>query len=176
MKFSFRILAVFTMMCTLQVQGQQVRTSDTVSGTPVTISMDAKIQKTLADLEEKCELMEKAKDDAEYTRTTPRVVNNTPSRPLSRAELCRQNPRILGYKIQIAVVKSNAEANQVKANFRNRFPGIKVETDASLRPNYKILAGSYLSKQSAASDLSRIRSAFRSAVAVQYRVFCVEAK
>lgn len=176
MKFSLRILAVLTLMGSLHLQGQQVRTTDTLSGTPLTVSMDAKIQKSLSDLEEKCELMEKAKDNAEYTPSTPRVVNNTPSRPLSRAEICKQNPRILGYKIQVAVVKSNAEANQVKANFRSRFPGIKVETDASLRPNYKILAGSYISRQSAASDLARIRSAFRSAVAVQYRVFCVEAK
>jgi len=64
----------------------------------------------------------------------------------------------------------------VKAYFRRRFPNLKVETDASLRPNYKILAGSYFTKASASGDLSRIKQYFKSAIPVQYRVFCVEAK
>ena len=95
---------------------------------------------------------------------------------MTTAEICRQNPRILGVKIQIAVVKSNEEANEVKSYFRRRFPSIKVETDASLRPNYKILAGSYFNKGTAAGDLARIRQYFKSAIPVQYRVFCAEAK
>ncbi len=82
----------------------------------------------------------------------------------------------MGYKIQITTVKSNEEANEVKSYFRKRFPNLKVETDASLRPNYKILAGSYFTKQSASGDLSKIREYFKSAVAVQYRIFCSEAK
>ena len=64
----------------------------------------------------------------------------------------------------------------MKAYFRRRFPQLKVETDASLRPNYKILAGSYFNKQSATSDLNAIRKEFKSAIAVQYRIFCAEAK
>ena len=86
------------------------------------------------------------------------------------------NPRIMGYKIQLAVVKSNDEAREVGMFFRRRFPNMKVEIDASLRPNYKVMAGSYLTKQSAAADLARIRAHFKSAIAIQYRVFCVEAK
>jgi hypothetical protein len=60
-----------------------------------------------------------------------------PNRELTNAEICRKNPRILGYKIQITTVKSNEEANEVKSYFRKRFPNLKVETDASLRPIIK---------------------------------------
>ena len=76
----------------------------------------------------------------------------------------------------MVVVKSNEEANKVKSYFRTKFPNIKAETDASLRPNYKVLVGSYFTKQSASGDLSRIKSYFPEAISVQYRVFCVEAK
>ncbi|MBE2274445.1 MAG: SPOR domain-containing protein, partial [Flavobacteriales bacterium] len=115
-------------------------------------------------------------DDSDSTpRTaTPKIV--VPERELSQAEICRRNPRIMGYKIQLAVVKSNEEAREVGMYFRRRFPNMKVEIDASLRPNYKVMAGSYLTKQSAAGDLARIRQYFKSALAMQYRVFCVEAK
>ena len=82
----------------------------------------------------------------------------------------------MGYKIQLAVVKSNEEAREVGMYFRRRFPNMKVEIDASLRPNYKVMAGSYFSKQSAAGDLGRIKQYFKDAIAIQYRVFCVEAK
>ncbi len=82
----------------------------------------------------------------------------------------------MGYKNQVAVVKSNEEARQIGASFRRKVPSMKVEIDASLRPNYKVLAGSYLTKQSAAGDLSRVRQQFNGAISVQYRVFCAEAK
>ena len=82
----------------------------------------------------------------------------------------------MGYKIQLAVVKSNEEAKEVGMYFRRRFPNMKVEIDASLRPNYKVMAGSYFTKQSANEDLKKIKPYVKSAIPVQYRVFCVEAK
>ena len=91
-------------------------------------------------------------------------------------EKMRSDFQISHIPIIILTAKSNEEANEVKAYFRRRFPNLKVEIDASLRPNYKVLAGSYFSKQSASGDLSKIRQFFKSAKPVQYRVFCVEAK
>jgi hypothetical protein len=64
----------------------------------------------------------------------------------------------------------------VKTYFRSKFPSIKVITDASLRPNYKVLAGSYFSKQSAAADLAKVRQIFKDARTVEYNIFCVEGK
>ena len=156
---------------------QEVIRKDTLSGTELTISATKKIT----------DLMDKMEGDCATTKTAERHWDNeravsapakvmVPSRKLTTAEICQQNPRIMGYKIQLTVVKSNKEANEVKAYFRRRFPSIKAETDASLRPNYKILVGSYFSKQSASSDLRQIREFFKSAMVVQYYIFCAEAK
>ena len=96
----------------------------------------------------------------------------------------QDNPLLAQLKQQIhdskehveGVVKSTEEANNLRTEFRQAFPSIKVEIDASLRPNYKVLAGSYLSKESAAADLKKVKAKFKGAISTQYRVFCVEAK
>jgi len=163
------LLALFFLISSsfYYTDAQQIVKTDTLSGTKLTLSMDNRIDKALSELEE-------------CSRETPPESAGTrilvPSRELSTAEICRRNPRIQGFKIQISVVKSNAEANEVKTEFRRKFPQLKVLTDASLRPNYKLLAGSYFTRQSAAADLSRIRQHFPTAVAVPYSIFCVEGK
>ncbi len=187
MKNIHKYLLLLFLALFYKIDAQQVIKTDTVSGTPLTISMDKNISESLDKLEENCALAnvrtaerknntsveKETRTTSTETKKDTRVVAN---RALTTAEICRQNPRILGVKIQLAVVKSNEEANEVKAYFRRRFPSIKVETDASLRPNYKILAGSYFNKGTAAGDLARIRQYFKSAIPIQYRVFCAEAK
>ncbi len=170
----FSVLSVFGFYT---FDAQQVVKRDTLSGTELVMTMDSRVNDAMSSLEEKCARV--AVNNSSYTdyeapARPPKIF--VPSRELTNAEVCRKNPRILGFKILITTVKSNEEANEVKAYFRKRFPNLKVETDASLRPNYKILAGSYFTKQSAAGDLSRVREYFKSAVAVQYRIFCAEAK
>lgn len=155
---------------------QMMVRQDTLSGTPLAITMDEKINKLLVDMEEKCE---NTSDSHSYTindNTSSKTKITVPDKNMSKAEICRRNPRIMGYKIQIDVVKSNDDARQIGLNFRKRFPSMKVEIDASLRPNYKVMAGSYFTKESANSDLRSIRQYFKSAIPIQYRVFCVEAK
>ncbi len=155
---------------------QQVVRKDTISGTVLSISMDQKLSNDVDKFENYCDRLT-VKNNSYTLDTVPTKTKvYVADRELTTAEICRNNPKISGYKIQLVIVKSNAEANEVKAYFRRRFPRLKVETDASLRPNYKIMAGSYFSKQSAASDLSAIRKEFKSAIAVQYNVFCADSK
>lgn len=175
-----KIIATFSVLaaCGLNtIDAQQVVKKDTISGTELVLTMDSRVSDALGNLEERCEKTTYGKsfEDSESEVKKPAKVY-VPNRELTKAEICAKNPRILGFKILITTVKSNEEANEVKAYFRKRFPNLKVETDASLRPNYKILAGSYFSKQSASSDLSRVREYFKSATSVQYRIFCSEAK
>ena len=181
MKYILKIFATLALFAINAIDAQQVVKNDTISGTPLSMTMDKKIDDLLVNMEEKCSTnlannstpaWNGGSDDS--PKSTPKII--IPERELSRAEICRRNPRIMGYKIQLAVVKSNEEAREVGMFFRRRFPNMKVEIDASLRPNYKVMAGSYLTKQSAASDLSKIKQYFKSAVSIQYRVFCVEAK
>lgn len=195
MKSFVTLVAIFSVGFFYHADAQQVIKKDTLNGTELTMQMDKRVSDNLETMEESCSrVLTKPRhstgtnDGTDYTESsysytaprTPATASSTkivvPARALTNAEICRKNPKILGYKIQLVVVKSNEEAQKVKAYFRNRFPAIKVETDASLRPNYKVLAGSYLTKQSASGDLSRIRQYFASALPVQYRVFCVEAK
>ena len=154
------------------VEAQSIIKTDTINGNVLNISMDNRINAEIEKMEEYCDRLTYKKVDA----TTPRTTVKVPSRALTTAEICRKNPRISGFKIQIAVVKSNKEANEVKAYFRSKFPHIKVITDASLRPDYKILAGSYFTKETANSELRSIRQYFKSARAVQYSIFCAEGK
>lgn len=94
---------------------------------------------------------------------------------LTNSELCAKNPRILGYKILINTLHTKEEADEISIDFRRRFPYLKVSIDASLRPNYKILAGSYFYTTDASSDLKRIREFYKSAKMVKYMIFCTDA-
>ena len=144
-----------------KVNAQIVTKRDSINGNEFTITMDKRIDDVIASMENDC----KKKSIRTNDNTSPK-----------QAEICKKNPRILGYKIQVGVVKSSEEANNLRTEFRQAFPAIKVEVDASLRPNYKVLAGSYLSKESAAADLKKVKAKFKGAISTQYRVFCVEAK
>lgn len=192
MKHLFTGILFFALASASVCRAQQVTTRDTIQGTPLIISMDPNINGVMKNMEESCKMANERREERNhdndyadndyrpsttYTPSTPKnTVKVVPNRALTTAEICRQNPRIMGVKIQLVVVKSNEEANEVKAYFRRRFPNLKVEVDASLRPNYKVLAGSYFNRQSASGDLAKIRQYFKSAIPVQYRVFCVEAK
>ncbi|MGA9213302.1 SPOR domain-containing protein, partial [Kaistella sp.] len=174
MKSFFKIIALLTFLSTNIFEAQQVVTKDTISGTPLSIIMDQKVSDLLRNIEDKCATKtgtsstdsENENYDNSSKTTAPKIT--VPEKELSQAEICRRNPRIMGYKIQLAVVKSNEEAREVGMFFRRRFPNMKVEIDASLRPNYKVMAGSYFTKQSAASDLAQIKKFFNDAIAVQY--------
>ncbi len=182
MKILLKIFAFLPLFFFNGIEAQQVVKSDTLSGTPLTITMDKKIDDLLGNIEDKCATKYTSNDsngwkndsDESPKTTTPKI--NVPERELTQAEICRRNPRIMGFKIQLAVVKSNEEAREVGMYFRRRFPNMKVEIDASLRPNYKVMAGSYVSKASANSDYSSVRKTFKDARLIPYRVFCVEAK
>lgn len=151
------------------VDAQYIVKKDTLSGTELSFSLDERINDALEKIENNC-------------NRTANIPVKTPSRvmianrELTNAEICRKNPKIMGFKIQVVIVKNNEDARKVATEFRNSFRNLKVETDASLRPNYKILAGSYFSKQGAAEDLRSIRRQYPSATIVPYAVFCVDAK
>ena len=179
MKNLFKIIAVLSLLSSNIFEAQQVVQKDTLDGTPLSMMMDEKVSSLLSDIEDKCATKLTSSsgnpgNDFTPKTTTPKI--SVPEKELTNAEICRKNPRIMGFKIQLAVVKNNKEADEVGLYFRRRFPHIKVEKDVSLRPNYKVLAGSYFTKQSAASDLAKTKKYFKDAIVIQYRVFCVEAK
>lgn len=180
MKNLIKIGFVFSLSFFNSLNAQIVIKNDTLSGVPLVITMDKDISDLLAKEEDNCDRTTSdksfVKDDTNGSSSSSKSKVSIPEKEMTNAEICRKNPRIMGYKIQLTVVKSNEEAREVGLYFRRRFPSMKVEIDASLRPNYKVMAGSYFTKESAASDLKRIREYFKSAIPIQYRIFCVEAK
>lgn len=157
-------------------KAQIITKKDTLNGTELSISANANITRLMKQMGENCKetTTKIIKTEEAPTHTEEKII--IPKRKNSTAEICRQNPRIMGYKILIATAKSNDEANKIKVDFRQNFPTLKVEVDASLRPNYKILAGSYFTKESARSDLRKIKTIFKTAISVQYSIFCVDGR
>jgi hypothetical protein len=157
-------------------KAQIITKKDTLNGTELSISANANITRLMKQMGENCKetTTKIIKTEEAPTHTEEKII--IPKRKNSTAEICRQNPRIMGYKILVATAKSNDEANKIKVDFRQNFPNLKVEVDASLRPNYKILAGSYFTKESARSDLRKIKTLFKTATSVQYSIFCVDGR
>jgi hypothetical protein len=177
MKIFKQIIVFFVVFTSIAVTAQQVVKIDTLSGNTVKISMDQKISDLLQSAEEKCNKAgNNANSDNMNSDSYATAKINIPERAISTAEACRKNPRILGVKILVNTLRSNEEANQVTLYFRSKFPMLKVTKDASLRPNYKILAGSYFNKSSAEADFRSVKRVFKEARLVSYQIFCVEAK
>lgn len=164
-----KLFIIATVFSFYQIDAQYIVKKDTIAGTEFSFSLDERINDALEKVEDKCD-----RSSGPSVKTTPKIL--VANRELTNAEICRKNPKIMGYKIQVVVVKSNEEASKISLEFRNNFRNLKVEKDASLRPNYKILAGSYFSKQSAADDLRNIKRVYPSAMVIPYAVFCVEAR
>ncbi|WDF47647.1 SPOR domain-containing protein [Chryseobacterium sp. KACC 21268] len=164
-----KLFIIATVFSFYQIDAQYIVKKDTLSGTELSFSLDERINDALEKVEGNCN-----RSAGTSVKAPPKIL--VANRELTNAEICRKNPKIMGYKIQVVVVKSNEEASKISLEFRNNFRNLKVEKDASLRPNYKILAGSYFSKQSAADDLRNIKRLYPSAIVIPYAVFCVEAK
>lgn len=167
MNHLIKLFILITLFSFYKIDAQYVVKKETISGTDITFTMDSRVNESLEKIEDKC-------DNSTNEKEAPKVF--VANRELTNAEVCRNNPKIMGFKIQVITVKSNEEANKISSDFRNNFRYMKVEKDASLRPNYKILAGSYFSKQSAASDLRSVKSVYPTATVVPYAVFCTDAK
>jgi len=123
------------------------------------ISMDDRIDAMLFQAEESCRRI---------------VYTDETTKPINKVEICKESPKLIGYKIQIAIAKNGNDASKIRYEFGQKFPELKVEIDTNIRPNHKILAGSYFSKESGNNDLERVKKVFRNAILVPYRVFCEE--
>ncbi len=187
-----RFTASFILLLTTFFINAQVSVRDTINGKTLTMESDSRVGDLLDDMASKCKKTPSSVD-TDYNKPSTTISNNSTStkpktvvtnggsitvvkKPMTAYEICKQNPRMQGFKIQVTLAKSADEAQKIRQYIRNRLPDIKVEIDGNLRPNYKILAGSYFTKESAASDIRRIRAYFDRAIPIPYRVFCVESK
>lgn len=121
-------------------------------------------------LDESLETLLKEKEAAICDKT-----GYAPPVPLTPAEKCAKQNKILGYKIQIFYTKDRDTANRVKNDFASQHPDMTPELIYA-SPDYRILVGDYFTRQSASDDLRRIQRNYPGAFAIQYRIWCRKAK
>ncbi|MDE5520774.1 SPOR domain-containing protein [Elizabethkingia meningoseptica] len=184
MKKIFQIGLIAGLLFFQNVYAQKIISkTDSINGNTYSTQMDSRISDLLIKAEESCNRTSGPKvvnngggiivNNDEKPVSVPRTIN---TKSLSTADICRNRPKLSGYKIQVAVTNNGNDANKIRYEVRQSFPDLRTELDSSLRPNYKILAGSYFSKQSGGEDLRRVRRVYGSAVLIPYRIFCAEAK
>ncbi len=135
---------------------------DTIRGGSLAVTMDDSIDLLLENKEKTCSAL-------------PKSTTSTESRPKEVGDLCAKFPKLSGYRIQILYTKNSEEVNKARVEFTKYFPGIPTDSKY-IRPDYKVYAGEYFSRESASADLKRIKKKFPNALAVRATVFCKRAK
>ncbi|OPC37962.1 SPOR domain-containing protein [Elizabethkingia miricola] len=178
---------IFILIITLTIQylnaQETILRKDSVNGNTYSIEMDIRIDDLLRQMENNCiksivnnRIDGKRKSIAKKPAIRKELVNKIGFATLSIADICKKKPKLMGYKIQVSVTNNNNDANKIRHQFRQKFPNLRTELDNSLRPNYKILAGSFFNKQSGGDDLRNVRGVYHEAILIPYRIFCIESK
>ncbi|WP_337059130.1 SPOR domain-containing protein [Elizabethkingia meningoseptica] len=171
----------FTVFAQYFAAQEIINRKDSINGNVYSVEMDVRIDDLLRQIELNCLKPKIKKGDTKksvYSKFLDKNKKESKIRfnTISMAEICKEKPKLMGYKIQIAVTNKGYEANKIRYEIRKKFPDLRTELDSSLRPNYKILAGSFFSKQSGSADLKRVRAIYPDAVLIVYRIFCAESK
>lgn len=139
----------------------QTSMRDTISGGSYVIKgnpvIDSLVQKTIA---KKC-----------YRPPVKKTQNDDKQ----NFDPCAQNQKVMGYKIQVMYTKDRNAANRVQSEFGRNYPYLVPEM-VYTRPDYRVMAGDYFTKRSAAMDLASVKKKYPGAFLVQWRVWCRKAK
>lgn len=142
----------------------QILVQDTISGGSYRVdgiaAVDSLVQNTI---KAKC-----------YKPVTQVNVNADDEEP-ENFDPCAQSQKVMGYKIQIMYTKDRNAANRSQADFAKNFPALVPEM-VYTRPDYRVMAGDYFTKRSAAMDLAQVKRKYPGAFLVQWRVWCRKAK
>lgn len=128
---------------------------DSISGGSLSIHLDKDLETLL-----------KSKE-----KTVCERVKVAPPRPLTPAEKCATQQKIMGYKIQIMYTKDRETAMKAKNDFAKLFPGLTTEISFA-SPDWRVLVGDYFTRESARADLRKVQKTFPGAFTVQWRVWC----
>jgi len=90
-------------------------------------------------------------------------------------DLCTKHPKISGFKIQIYTSKNRIEIETIQKDFNKKFPFISNKIDF-IRPDYKLKAGEYLTKDAAKKELNQYKKIFPNAIVIIDEVFCKRVK
>lgn len=158
MKF---ILSVIICIAGISLQYGQSYAKDSVSGGSYTIIANPAIDSLVQNVTKaKC--------------LNP-IENSKPQADPINIDPCSQSQKVLGYKIQVMYTKDRNNASRVRAEFAKNFPQLVPEM-VYTQPDYRVIAGDYFTKRSAAMDLNAVKRKYPGAFLVQWRVWCRKAK
>ncbi|MCT6869465.1 SPOR domain-containing protein [Apibacter sp.] len=168
---SYILLLLFFISFSFRAQ-QIISKVDSATGGKLIISADEEIIKMI-NQEEICKKFSDGTQDSKSSLTPNerKPVN----KPLTPENNCGRRNDIPGFMIKVGEAKSEQEVNTMMSEFRRLFPELRVEK-SYLRPDWRLLAGDYFIRESAKSDLKRIKKNFPNALLVNWRIYCNRAK
>ncbi len=169
MKNYLILLSLFFISAFVKSQEVSVKV-DSATGGRLVINADGDIAKFI----DEGGLCKKIAASSGGSKTKPTTKPSSGTTGGTKAVCGRQND-VRGFMIKVGETKSEADVNTMINKFKSDFPGLRVEKNY-LRPDWRFLAGDYLSKESAQSDLRRIRASFPTASIIGWRVYCNRAK
>lgn len=182
---NIKIYILFIGLSIQYVSAQEITNiKDSINGNVYSMEMDVRIDNLLKQMESDCsksnvnnKIKKKKNVVSKFLdKNNNKKKKETSFNVLSIADVCRRQPKLMGYKIQIAVVNNGNEASKIRYEIRINFPALRVELNSDLRPNYRVLAGSFFRKESGMNDLKNVRKIYHDAILIPYRIFCVESK
>lgn len=167
---SYVFLLLFFICMTFKAQ-QIITKVDSATGGQLIINADEEILKMVSE----DELCKNFRDITTDSKPIPYNEKKTVSRPIAPENICGRRNDIPGFMIKVGEVKSEQEINTMISEFRKLFPELRVEK-SFLRPDWRLLAGDYFKRESAKSDLKRLKKNYPSAILVNWRIYCNRAK
>lgn len=167
MKKIFSIL----LLCFILISKAQINTTaeyDSISGGYIELTIDDRIDELIEAKEKRCNL---------YSQTqanTPTATTHT-SKPYTVNDLCKEYPKLRGYRIQVMNSRSSEDAEKAKSIIMSQFSYLSADIDY-LRPQFKLLVGDYFSRANAAADLNAIKRRYPGALLVSAKIWCKRAK
>jgi len=161
MKYIFLFMSIFS-FALFQAQ-ERILKADSATGGRLVIDADRQIM-TIIDDNEICKSVS----------ARAAAAKSGASRP-SPANLCQKQNTIRGFMIKVGDAKTEQEINTMTDALRSQFPDLRIEKNY-MRPDWRLLAGDFMTQQSAQADLKKVRKVFPTAVLVNWRIYCNRAK
>jgi hypothetical protein len=167
---SYFFLLLFFICITFNAQ-QIISKVDSATGGKLIINADEEILKMISE----DELCKNFGDTTIDSKPVPNNEKKPVNKPIAPENICGRRNDIPGFMIKVGEAKSEKEINTMISEFRKLFPELRVEK-SYLRPDWRLLAGDYFKRESAKSDLKRLKKNFPSAILVNWRIYCNRAK
>ena len=85
-----KLFIIATVFSFYQIDAQYVVKKDTLSGTVLSFALDERVNNALEKIEDKCD-----RNASAPVKVPPKVL--VANRELTNAEICRKNPKIMGF-------------------------------------------------------------------------------